>query len=133
MTLFCTTQRTDLYKRSFAFIVCAQSFIHYMGKIRAAVLGVLSAWPVLYYGYFSQVVLPSIVQSEDIVATTKAYLPLHLLTFLLCFFLFIYYLIKVLANKELGEEKKWWILGTIFLNGLVWPVYWYLHIWKKTK
>lgn len=104
-----------------------------MGKIRAAVLGVLSAWPVLYYGYFTQVVLPSIVQSEDIVATSKAYLPLHLLTILLCMFLFIYYFVKVISNASLGENKKWWILGVMFLNAGAWPVYWYLYIWKKAK
>lgn len=104
-----------------------------MGKIKTIILGVFSAWPVVYYGFFTQMILPTIVQSEDPLTAAKAYLPVHLLTLLLCFILFFYYLVKVIRNKELGEQKVWWVLGVIFLNGVAWPVYWYLYIWKKIK
>lgn len=102
-----------------------------MGKTKAIILGVFSVWPVVYYGFFIQMILPAILQSEDPFTTAKDYLPIHLLTILLSLFLFFYYLVKVVRNKELGEQKVWWVLGIIFLNAVAWPVYWYLHIWKK--
>lgn len=104
-----------------------------MGKTKAIILGVFSVWPLVYYGFFTQMILPTIVQSEDTMLTVEAYLPIHLLTILLSFILFVYYLVKVAQNKELGEQKVWWVLGLIFLHAAVWPVYWYFNIWKKIK
>lgn len=104
-----------------------------MNKTAKIILGVTSAWPVVYLGVFTQIIFPTLMGDGfkgDYLATIVG---LHFLTFLLCAFLFFYYLIKIINDKTLGNERTLWILGTIFLNAIVWPAYWYLHIWKKIK
>ena len=102
-----------------------------MSKFTKIILGVLSVWPVLYYGIFTQVILPGLAEQGFSWEAMKGMLLPHLATVLLCMVLFFYYLVKVLRNKELGENRTWWILGIIFLNAAAWPVYLYLYIWKK--
>lgn len=102
-----------------------------MGKIGKIILGVLSIWPILYFGFFTQVMVPRILQDGFEGPYMATFLIVHLLTLLLCAVLFFVYLLKVIRNPKLGSQRTGWILGVIFLNGVAWPVYWYLHIWKN--
>lgn len=102
-----------------------------MGKTGKIVLGVLSAWPLVYFGIFTQMIVPQFLVNGLDGQNVWLIVLLHFLTFALCCFLFVYYLVKAANNKDLGEQKTLWILALIFLNGVAWPVYWYLNIWKK--
>lgn len=107
--------------------------INYMGKTGKIILGVLSFSPILYLGIFIQHLAPTLVSQGTAWPFFWAFVATHLTMMALCFFLFIYYLVKAANNKELGEDKTMWILALIFLNGVAWPVYWYFNIWKKVK
>jgi hypothetical protein len=96
-------------------------------------LGIVSAWPVVYFGFFTQMIAPDLLLNGFEGQNVWMIMILHFLTFLLCCFLFVYYLIKASTSKDLGDQKTLWILGLIFLNGAAWPIYWYFNIWKKVK
>ncbi len=102
-----------------------------MGKTGKIILGVLSAWPVVYYGIFTQMVLPAFVSQGTAMTNFGLVLALHLLTALLCFILFVYYLVKTIKNDKLGEQKTAWVLAMIFVGPVAWPAYWYFNMWKK--
>ena len=104
-----------------------------MSKTAKIVLGVLSAWPVVYFGIFTQMLVPNLLVNGFQGGNIWPVLILHFLTFLLCCFLFVYYLVKAAGNKDLGDDKTKWILGLVFLSMAAWPVYWYFNIWKKVK
>lgn len=104
-----------------------------MSKTGKIILGVLSAWPLVYFGFFTQMIMPDILRNGFEGENVWLIIVLHLLTFALCTFLFVYYLVKAASNQELGKDKTMWILALIFLNGVAWPAYWYLNIWKKVK
>lgn len=107
--------------------------INYMSKTWKIILGVLSFSPILYLGVFTQYIIPTLMRQGTAWPYFWELVATHLTMMVLCFFLFIYYLVKVVNNQELGENKTMWILGLIFLNGVAWPVYWYFNIWKKVK
>lgn len=47
---------------------------------------------------------------------------------------FIIYLLNVLRNKRIPKDNKHlWIALLIFGNLLIYPVYWYLYIWREPE
>lgn len=104
-----------------------------MSKAKAVILGIFTVWPIIYLGYYFYYIIPWVLDNGLIWEQIKIWLLIHGLTALLCLVLFFYYLVHVLRNKALKKDRTMWILLTIFLNALAWPVYWYLYIWKKIK
>jgi hypothetical protein len=48
--------------------------------------------------------------------------------------LFVYYVVHAHRNKNLTKEKKNLWTGLLFFgNHLVYPVYWYLYIWREPR
>ena len=47
---------------------------------------------------------------------------------------FIYYVVHVYRNKSIAKDKKHlWAALLFFGNIIVYPFYWYLHIWREAK
>jgi hypothetical protein len=47
---------------------------------------------------------------------------------------FIIYIVNVYRNKNIiKEQKHLWAALLFFGNIIVYPFYWYLHIWRKPK
>lgn len=47
---------------------------------------------------------------------------------------FIIYIVNVYRNKDIIKEQKYlWAALLFFGNIIVYPFYWYLHIWRKPK
>lgn len=104
-----------------------------MSKTWKVLLGILSISPALYLGIFTSHIVPTLVREGTEWPYLWLFLAAHFSMMVLCFFLLIYYLVHAAKNTALGDQKVWWILGLIFLNGAAWPVYWYFNIWKKVK
>lgn len=102
-----------------------------MGKAGKIILGILSVWPVLYFGIFTQMMIPGFVKNGVDTPNIWLIVAVHLLTALLCFILFVYYLVKTVKNDKLGDQKTAWVLAMIFVGPVAWPAYWYFFTWKK--
>jgi hypothetical protein len=48
--------------------------------------------------------------------------------------LIVFYVIDVLRNASIVQNKKAaWVFFLIFMNVIVFPIYWYFHIWHERK
>lgn len=71
------------------------------------------AMPMMYMSYLSYII------------------PYFFLVVFLSLGLFIYYLVHIIQNQYLDNEKRiLWIVVLFVLGGITMPVYWYVHIWK---
>jgi hypothetical protein len=93
-----------------------------MKRDKKILLGMLTAWPLLYIILFT---VAFITMSFDYLLFVA-----HGLTMLLTLGLLIYYVMHVFKQDlPEGEKVKWAIL--LFVGGLLaMPIYWYLKIWK---
>lgn len=103
-------------------------------RTKDLVLGVLSIWPLAYYGIVVQMIIPILVRIEGFDNFLGVHYFVYYLSLFLCIGLFFYYFIRVFFfSQYLGERKKWWILAMLLAGPFAWPVFWHLYIWKRTK
>lgn len=58
-------------------------------------------------------------------------LPYLFLVILLCIGLFVFYLIHIIQNQYIDNEKRiLWITVLVLAYGMAIPIYWFIHIWQ---
>lgn len=111
-----------------------------MNKTAKILLGILSFVPlvatvgsfaVIFYNminfFFSSEPNTSMLMLS-VFANIMAYMKYFILLFLI---LGIYFLFHIIQNPHMdGEKKMLWSVVLISFNGLVMPIYWYMHVWK---
>jgi hypothetical protein len=112
-----------------------------LNKPSKIVLGILTFLP-LIFGITSFVI--AIYQVMSLLFSEDPAMPLMLLSYLgyvipylFLFFLVylglgIFYIVHIVQNKLLDNEKRiLWVIVLIAFNGIAMPIYWYVHIWKE--
>lgn len=92
------------------------------------VLGIASIlWPVTF------IIVFSIVRSD--VSTKNIYLMILVVLMMLSFpGLLVFYILNVYRNNRIAKnQKNLWAALLFFGNIVVYPVYWYLFIWREPK
>lgn len=112
-----------------------------LNKPAKIVLGIFTFLPLIFgIGSFLFVVyqIMSIMVSEDptmplmLLSYLGYVIPYLLFFFLIYLGLGIFYLVHIVQNKSLDNEKRiLWVIVLIILNGISMPVYWYVHIWRE--
>lgn len=108
-------------------------------KFGLAVLGFLSALPMLWFGVFFVVVLVTFVVSLTGTASEPPpvlmMLPAGQMVLLFLWFgLEAFYLVHVYRSRRLhGWNRALWAAVVGWGGPLGWPVYWYLNVWSKPK
>lgn len=99
-----------------------------MRKIGSLILMILTLWPPLYFVvfgiFFFDQVVGAVVGNPDL----KLLYAVHIVTIFVVLGLLVLYSVHLYKNKQVaGEQKMLWLLGFIFLNGLIFPFYWWRH------
>jgi heme/copper-type cytochrome/quinol oxidase subunit 2 len=107
---------------------------------KAIVLGIFTAWPILYMMFFMCVVFGMFVLmstggqgggSEPPMILWIIF-PLHLLTMLEVVVLLVIYILHVFKTDRVPQEQKaLWAVVLFLGNAIAMPVYWYLYIWRE--
>ncbi len=101
-----------------------------MGKLFKLMLGILTVLPIFYLIFF----IMNFVNFPDLGIDFDLMFDLHVAVIFLLFGLTIYYLIHIFSTKRLeGEQRILWAILFFVGNIMVYPVYWYLHIWSDPK
>jgi tetratricopeptide (TPR) repeat protein len=110
-----------------------------MTKGKAIIVGLFTAWPLLYivlFMWFFMTVFSYAGRPEasEISNLFKLIIPLHLGTMLESFVLLAYYIFHLYNTTTIAENKKaLWAVILFFGNYLAMPVYWYLYMWKPIQ
>lgn len=105
-----------------------------LSRPMALVVGALSAWPILYFVGFMVMMAMSVgaggpfrdVESFDLL------MRVHLLTMVVSMGLLAFYVTHAFRSPRLPQDQRvLWLLVLFLGNMLAFPVYWYLHVWRR--
>ena len=100
-------------------------FIRSTAKIALLIFGL---FPFIYFTLFFTIVGPG----EK--TTNLFFIVFFVLTVLSLPGAFIFYIVDVYRNRSIMKDQKHlWAALLVFGNLLVYPFYWYLHIWREPK
>jgi hypothetical protein len=111
-----------------------------MTKPKALILGIFTAWPILYMFLFMGTIFSQIIMMDfgtkqaagELPIIMKIIFPLHFLTMIWIFVLLAVYIRHIFKTDAIPQDKKALWAVVIFLGNMIaMPVYWYLYIWKK--
>lgn len=112
-----------------------------MSRGKAIVLGVFTAWPLLYVVIFFCMIF-ALVMSDFSDTSQKTgppaiiwiIFPLHLFTMLEIAVLLVIYIRHVFKTDRVPQDKKaLWAVVLFLGNMIAMPVYWYLYIWREEQ
>lgn len=111
-----------------------------LNKTAKAVLGILTFLPMtlaistfglFLYHFFSMWSYPDPEIDMLFPWFLDYLLPYMFLIVLLCIGLFIFYLVHIIQNQRIDNEKRiLWITVLVMLYGIAMPIYWFVHIWQ---
>lgn len=107
-----------------------------MSDFTKKLLGILTAWPFVYFVLFILFVIGLIATQPGDLGPIGglAFLLLmlvHFLTIALIIGLQIYYIVNVFKNERIGKDQRvLWVLVLFFGGLFAMPIYWYLNIWR---
>ena len=102
-------------------------------------LGIFTAWPILYMALFMCMVFGMMFWMELGRHEGRAeppmfmllILPLHFLTMLVMLALLVFYIVHVFKSDRVPQDQKaLWAVVLFLGNAIAMPVYWYLYIWR---
>jgi hypothetical protein len=111
------------------------------GKI---LLGLATIWPLVYLAIFITAIF-SIALIYNINGARGEFISdppllaigliiiIHLMTAFGIIGLVIFYILNIVKNDSVSQNKKApWLIGLFFASVIVMPIYWYLHIWRDS-
>src|SRR5215210_5308888 len=110
-----------------------------MKKRNKILLGIATAWPIIYIPLFILFMFSFVLMADRRASPDGAFpamflliFPLHILTILGGLALSVFYIVNVFRNPRVEKDKQvLWVL-MLFMVGLVaLPIYWYLYIWRE--
>lgn len=111
-----------------------------MSKARKALLGVATAWQLVYAALFTGTLLRVLGSGFAPLPGGAAGLPegfgpsffLHLATLLLMLGLGVYYVVQAARSPRVpARERALWVVLNVVGGFLAQLVYWYLYIWRE--
>ena len=100
----------------------------------ALLVGLLTAWPPVYFVGFTAVVLGA-VGGDAFMGDRREFellFRLHLLTMLVSMGLLAFFVVHCFRNDRVPQERRvMWLLVLFLGNMFAFPVYWYLHVWRR--
>jgi hypothetical protein len=116
-----------------------------MSTNKKILIGILSFLPlILFIGYFvlifgfvftmaSNPAAAETASPETFIGSFIGIFAIMGLMILLTFGLLIYFILHIVNNSKLDDnERLVWILITVFLGFIAYPIYWYVKIWKDS-
>lgn len=108
-----------------------------MTRPKAILLGVATTWPPLYMllfmGFFMYLMLTLASHVQPPEQLVFVVFPLHMLTMLVMFSLLPLYIYLVMKKADFDTNNRMlWVLLFVTAGIVTMPVYWFLHIWKKS-
>ena len=99
----------------------------------AAIIGIVTAWPVLYFITFMAFMLSTMSSENARMEELFGYLFVaHLLTMLVTLALLAFYVVHLFKNDSMPSDPRLlWMLVLFFGNLFAFPVYWYLYVWRR--
>ena len=100
----------------------------------AAVLGLVSLWPVVYFVSFIVLMFGTMLGSRDerFASFFDAVFVVHLVTMLIVMALLAFYVVHLFKNEALSSDRRiLWAIVLFMGNLFAFPVYWYLYVWHK--
>jgi hypothetical protein len=112
-----------------------------MGKGKAVVLAVFTAWPFLYILLFICMAFSMIISGfaggghpAEPPFIIWIILPLHFFTMFEMLALIVIYIIHLFKTDRVPQDKKaLWAVVLFLGNMIAIPVYWYFYIWRERK
>ena len=110
-----------------------------MKKSKKVLLGVATAWPLLWLPIFMLVMFSTLIFSApggrpdpDVFPLALLFvLPVHFITVFGSIALSIFYIVNVFRNKRVPKDQQvLWVVLLIMFGIVAEPIYWYLYIWK---
>ena len=111
-----------------------------MTKPKALILGICTAWPILYMFLFMGTIFSQVIMMDfggkqaagEMPVIMKIIFPLHFLTMIWIFVLLAVYIRHIFKTDAVPQDKKaLWAVVIFCGNMIAMPVYWYLYIWKN--
>ena len=116
-----------------------------MSTNKKILIGILSFLPlILFIGYFvlifgfvfTMASNPTAAETTDPEIFIGSFIGMFAMMGLMVvstFGLLIYFIMHIVNNSKLDDnERLVWILITVFLGFIAYPIYWYVKIWKDT-
>jgi hypothetical protein len=100
----------------------------------ALVVGALSAWPLVYFAGFMAMMAVSSGRGGPFADATTFDLLVraHLITMVVTMGLLGFYVTHAFRSPRLPQEQRvLWLIVLFMGNMLAFPVYWYLHVWRR--
>ena len=94
------------------------------------IIGILSFLPLVYLAIFLSYIFPKLWFTPDNEVNTtilSAFFAIHFLAVVLIFTLIIYYIVKIVKNRDL-KYKPLWILAILLIYPILMPYYWLKYI-----
>jgi len=107
-----------------------------MSRDKAILLGILTAWPLVYMGIFMLSVFGMFLSGGHpaTLFPFAALMVLHLLTMLLVVVLLVIYIVYVFQSDRVPQDlKALWAVVLFLGNAVAMMVFWYIYIWKQPE
>jgi len=107
-----------------------------MSRDKAILLGILTAWPLVYMGIFMLSVFGMFLLGGHpaTLFPFAALMVLHLLTMLLVVVLLVIYIVYVFQSDRVPQDlKALWAVVLFLGNAVAMMVFWYIYIWKQPE
>jgi hypothetical protein len=106
-------------------------------KRTKVLLGVLTAWPIVYTVFFIVTLISFILTgfkepgTDGMPPMLKVIIALHILTMLVIIGLAVFYIVFIFKTDYVEESKKtFWVVVIFIGNMIAMPIFWYLYIWR---
>lgn len=106
-----------------------------LSRPMALLLGLLSAWPFVYFVGFMAAMAVTLTSSGGPFGDPSSFgviFVLHLLTTVLSMGLLVFYVTHAFKTPRIAQDQRvLWLLVLFMGNMLAFPIYWYLHVWRR--
>ena len=102
----------------------------------AAVLGLISVWPAVYFLSFMVLMFNAVLGRNDarFESWFDAVFVVHLITMLFIIGLLAFYVVHLFKNEAMASDRRvLWAIVLFMGNAFAFPVYWYLYIWQSAR
>jgi hypothetical protein len=105
-----------------------------LSRPMALLVGALSAWPFVYFVGFMAMMATTFTSGGPFTDPTSfdVMMRVHLLTMVATMGLLVFYVTHVFRSQRLPQDQRvMWLLVLFMGNMLAFPIYWYLHVWRR--
>ena len=108
----------------------------HISRSLAAVLGIISVWPAVYFLSFMALMFGAVFGRDDSRFSSwfDAIFVVHLLTMLVMIGLLAFYVVHLFKNETMASDRRvLWAIVLFMGNAFAFPVYWYLYVWQDVR